>query len=184
MDVDAKSEPRTPDDVAEAELVANYRAERNAAYRAGEAMEVGNLRGRVQQLAVMQQRFQRYLAGSLAVDQPGLQTMDHLGSVGSATPSELARKLGLSTAAMSLVLNRLEAAGHITRGHHPKDGRKVVVTASEETAERAYRLVVPMVERFDDLTGSFTDEQRATIETFLNGLITVYDPSSYPRSSD
>ena len=108
-------------------------ADREAARRDGRPLPDDDIRARVQQVAVRQQKFERYLARELAVDAVGLEAMDHLITIGSATPTELARRLDISTAAMTLVLNRLEAAGHVRRERHPSDGRKLVVTAAEES---------------------------------------------------
>ena len=125
-----------------------------------------------------QQRFQKSLADTLQVDHAGLETMDHLMSGGPATPSELARRIGLSTAAMSLVLNRLEAAGHVHRDRHPSDGRKLVVTAAEASADDAYRRVLPMIEGVEAIVDSLTPAERATIEGFLDRLLDVYDTAT------
>jgi DNA-binding MarR family transcriptional regulator len=141
-------------------------------------MPPGDLRARLQQLSVRQQRFQKYLAESLRVDQPGLEAMSKLMSTGPSTPSELARRVGLSTAAMSLVLNRLESAGHISRQRHPSDGRKLVVTASEESSEQAQDRLLPMIEGVEELVGSLNARERATIEAFLDRLIAIYDDAS------
>jgi DNA-binding MarR family transcriptional regulator len=141
-------------------------------------MPPGDLRARLQQLSVRQQRFQKYLAESLRVDQPGLEAMSKLMSTGPSTPSELARRVGLSTAAMSLVLNRLESAGHISRQRHPSDGRKLVVTASEESSEQAQDRLLPMIEGVEELVGSLNARERATIEVFLDRLIAIYDDAS------
>jgi DNA-binding MarR family transcriptional regulator len=153
------------------------RAARTAAYRAEGPVPSGDVRARLQQLSVRQQRFQKYLAESLRVDQPGLETMGLLMSTGPATPSELARRVGLSTAAMSLVLNRLEAAGHVSRERHVSDGRKLVVSASEGSSDEAQERLLPMIEGVEELVESLNPRERATIEKFLDRLIAIYDAS-------
>jgi DNA-binding MarR family transcriptional regulator len=157
------------------------RAARTAAFGGEGALPSGDLRARVQQLSVRQQRFQKYLAQSLQVDQHGLETMGRLMSAGPSTPTELARRVGLSTAAMSLVLNRLKSAGHIDRQPHPSDGRKLVVTASEESSDEAQDRLLPMIEGVESLVESLSDPDRATIEAFLDRLIAIYDEASKPR---
>jgi DNA-binding MarR family transcriptional regulator len=157
------------------------RAARTAAFGSGGSPPPGDLRARLQQLSVRQQRFQKYLAESLHVDQPGLEAMGHLISTGPSTPSELARRGGLSTAAMSLVLNRLEAAGHVSRQRHPLDGRKLVVTASPESADEAQDRLIPMIEGVEELVESLNERDRATIGEFLDRLIAIYDASSTPE---
>lgn len=47
----------------------------------------------------------------LQVDPAGLAVMDHLVHVGPTTPTDLARRLDASTAATTLVIDRLAAGG-------------------------------------------------------------------------
>ncbi|WP_367882347.1 MarR family transcriptional regulator [Rathayibacter oskolensis] len=94
------------------------------------------------------------------------------------TPTELARRLDISTAATTLVLNRLEAAGHVRRDRHPSDGRKLVVTASESSAALAQERVAPLIEGVEDLVASLDEEERATVLAFLDRLLAVYDAAT------
>nr|WP_249404072.1 MarR family transcriptional regulator [Microbacterium sp. CFBP 13617] len=101
--------------------------------------------------------------------------MDHLISTGPATPTELARRLGISTAAMTLVLHRLENAGHIRRERHPHDGRKLVVTAVDDSRDRARELVTPLIEGVETVVQAMDTAERATVQRFLDRLIDAYD---------
>jgi len=154
------------------------RRDRELARRDGRAPQDGDIRGRVQQLGVRQQRFERRLAAELGVDVAGLEAMDHLISTGPSTPTELARRLEISTAATTLVLNRLEAAGHIRRDRHPSDGRKLVVTAAARSADQAYERVLPMIEGVEALVAEMTPQERATVQTFLDRLVAIYDDAT------
>lgn len=157
------------------------RRDRTAARRDGRAMADGDIRARVQQVAIRQQRFERYLAAELEVDPTGLDTMDLLVSTGPSTPTELARRLDVSTAAMTLVLNRLEVAGHIRRDRHPDDGRKLIVTAAHRSADQAHALVVPMIEKVEQLIESMSEDDQQTVVDFLDRLIAIYDSATHPN---
>lgn len=76
---------------------------------------------------------------------------------------------------MTLVLNRLEAAGHVTRDRHPSDRRKMIVSASGEASDRAYGHVTPLIEGVESVIASLTDSERAVIEAFLRRLLATYD---------
>ncbi|WP_436535506.1 MarR family winged helix-turn-helix transcriptional regulator [Actinoplanes sp. HUAS TT8] len=149
-------------------------------HQAGPPAE-GDIRARIQQLTLRQQRFERRIARDLGVDRPGLEAMDHLISAGPTSPTDLARRLDISTAATSLVLNRLEASGHIRRERHPTDGRKLVVTASEPSADEAHRLVAPLIGGVEDLIATLSDQESATVLKFLDALIQVYDNGAADR---
>lgn len=155
-------------------------AERASARRDGRTLDDGDIRGRVQQVTIRQQRFERFLSRELGIDQGGLEVLDHLLSMGPATPTELAHKLEISTAAMTLVLNRLEAAGHISRERHPSDGRKLIVTPSEQIAADARACVMPLIDGVEDLIGSLSTEEAAVVGAFLERLVGVYDAVTGP----
>lgn len=156
------------------------RQDRQAARRDGRALADDDIRARVQQIGVRQQRFERHLASELDVDAAGLEAMDHLISAGPTTPTELARRLDISTAATTLVLNRLETAGHIHRDRHPTDGRKLIVTADERSADAAHSRVLPLIDGVEQLVDTMTPAERATVQTFLDRLIAIYD-EAMPR---
>ena len=122
-----------------------------------------------------QQQFERRLAAGLQVDGPGLATMDHLMRSGSATPTELARSVQVSTAAMTLVLDRLEAAGHVSREPHPTDRRKVMVTPAPASVDAAEDLVAPLIGGVEDLVSSLSEADRAVVAAFLAGINELYD---------
>lgn len=161
------------------------RAARTAARRAGVGSVSGgvggDLRAKVQQIAIRQQRFEQHLAAELEVDRAGLEALDHLMTTGPATPTELARLLGVSTAAMTLVLNRLESAGHLRRDPHPSDRRKLIVTASDETSQRAYDHVAPLIQGVESLIESLAEADRGVVEDFLDGLLAAYDQATPGR---
>jgi DNA-binding MarR family transcriptional regulator len=66
-------------------------------------------------------------------------TLGELHLNGPRTPTELARSLGVTAAAMTEVLDRLERGDHIRRDPHPADRRKVVITLRPDTAAAVER---------------------------------------------
>lgn len=129
----------------------------------------------LERVTQQQQQFERQLARRLAVDATGLAAMEHLMRAGESTPSELSRKLGVSTAAMTLVVDRLAGAGHVSRRPHPTDRRKVVITATPATATTAQALVEPLTRGVETLISSLDTHERQTVSTFLAGMLRVYD---------
>lgn len=165
MGVVHEQDPSDPDD-------------RRRARRDGRPMPDDDLRARVQQIAVRQQAFERHLARELAVDDNGLRAMDHLLTSGPSTPTELADRLDISTAALSLVVQRLERAGHVDRQPHPRDGRKVVITPGVGSAARAEALVAPLISGVESLISDLSSADRAVVQSFLDRLLGVYDEAT------
>lgn len=143
-----------------------------------------DLRSRLQQLGLQHRHLEKRLAAALRTDVSGLEVLDHLITLGPTTPSALAAQLGTSTAAMSLVLNRLEEAGHITRERHPQDGRKLLVTASEASSARAWALISPHTGAVDRLIAAYTPEQQDLVEGFLDAVLALYGETERRLSSD
>ncbi|MFD6393455.1 MarR family winged helix-turn-helix transcriptional regulator, partial [Nocardia sp. NPDC060259] len=86
----------------------------------------------------------------------------------STTPGMLAERLGLTSAGVTIMLNRLEKQGYIARSLHPTDRRRVIVMATELAAHRVQELVVPMiVESYKMLLSYYDTAELETIADFL-----------------
>ena len=67
------------------------------------------------------------------------------------TPGELAKVTGLTTGAVTGVLDRLEEAGYVRREHDPEDRRRIIIRPD---LERLHGEVEPI---WEWMTGAFTD---------------------------
>jgi DNA-binding MarR family transcriptional regulator len=95
--------------------------------------------GTVGEIAASLQTFAaRHLVHSLlAAEALGLAPTDLVGMCllqlhGPATPGWLAEMTGLSTGAVTGVVDRLERAGYVTRAQDPQDRRRVIVAPDLE----------------------------------------------------
>ena len=113
-------------------------------------------------------------------DRLGLSPTDHkcLGLLVDAgrpvTPGELATLTGLTTGAVTGVVDRLEAAGFVRRTRDPEDRRKVGI---EVVFERVKRQVFPVFEqlarRMGVVAGAYKPREIETIVDFLEKGIEV-----------
>lgn len=99
-----------------------------------------------------------------------LRTLEHLVDrpVG---PGELGRLLGVSSAASSGIIDRLERRGHATRVSDEHDGRRTSVTISESGREEVVGHLMPMFRALAELDAGLTDEERAVVTRYLRGAI-------------
>ena len=65
------------------------------------------------------------------------------------TAGELARESGLSTGAVTAVIDRLEKAGWVRRLPDPSDRRRVLVEVTPEMQEKSWEIYRPLKERGD-----------------------------------
>ena len=81
------------------------------------------------------------------------------------TVGELAQRLGLSPAATTALVDRLEAAGHVGRTRDRNDRRRVTVTMHEPARQVASEFFMPLGARMREAATEFTEaELRRTVE--------------------
>ena len=110
--------------------------------------------------------------------------MEHLIQGGPQSPSELATAVGITPAAMTTSIDRLEELGHAHRAPHGSDRRKLVVTASERSVALIMTELMAMVADIDSLTAEFTPTEMSTVTRFLERVNDVYDDHLSSRSAD
>lgn len=87
------------------------------------------------------------------------------------TPGMLAKRIRISTASTTVLIDRLERSGHLARRPHPTDRRSLVVVSTtgsdaevRETLGRMHRAMIDVADSLDP------DELRA-VARFLAGMI-------------
>lgn len=86
-------------------------------------------------------------------------------------PAELARHLGVTSAASSGIVDRLVAHGHAERRAHPDDGRRTVVVVSDSGRANVVSWLLPMFRALAELDQSLSDDDRAVVERYLTGAV-------------
>lgn len=111
----------------------------------------------------------RLAAGRLGMTVTDMQVIDMLESAGPTTAGQLAEFAGLTTGAITGMINRLEEAGLVRRERDPEDARRVIVRLNPD--QDKWREIGPMfaaIEReWDELAASYDDEQVEFLLTFL-----------------
>jgi DNA-binding MarR family transcriptional regulator len=100
-----------------------------------------------------------------------MQAIHVLQLNGPLTPGQLGAALGLASASVTALIDRLERAGYAYRERDPSDRRKVVVSLDHERLGRdlAPRYAAQAA-KLDRVAKKFTSAERATITTFLHEL--------------
>ncbi|MDF2444178.1 MAG: hypothetical protein JWR01_2381 [Subtercola sp.] len=118
--------------------------------------------------------FERALASHLSINTTDLEAMEHLIEAGPLSPTELAHRLGITTAATTLVIDRLEKAGHAAREAHPSDRRSVRVVPAEASVARTFTALRPLIFGVDAVLDDFAPSERDAIELYLARVAGVY----------
>ncbi|HNQ08198.1 MAG TPA: MarR family transcriptional regulator [Tetrasphaera sp.] len=86
-------------------------------------------------------------------------------------PVDLAKSLGITTAASSGVVDRLVAHGHAERRPHGGDGRRVEVVITPSGRSEVLELLAPMFARLAEVDSLLSEEERAIVTRYLRGAI-------------
>ncbi len=88
---------------------------------------LGELAQELRQFTGLGASFFRTAAARIGMTVTDMQVIDILESTGPTTAGQLADLTGLTTGAITGMLNRLEEAGLVRRERDPNDGRRVIV---------------------------------------------------------
>ena len=113
------------------------------------------------------------VAKLVGLNSTDLECLDLLGLAGSTTAGRLASHAGLTTGAMTAVIDRLERAGFARRVRHADDRRCVFVEALPERVrqiEQVYRPLIAAVTRLNEESG---DRQLAVVVDYLSRAVTL-----------
>jgi DNA-binding MarR family transcriptional regulator len=86
-------------------------------------------------------------------------------------PGELSRVLGVSSAAASGIIDRLETRGHAQRASHASDGRRTSVTISPSGRAEVLGFLMPMFRELAAVDAGLSDEERAVVDRYLEGAV-------------
>jgi DNA-binding MarR family transcriptional regulator len=98
----------------------------------------------------------------------------------SITPSELAKFLGISTASMTAMVDRLEKSGHVQRQSHPTDRRRIHLIVTDKSDEEVRETLGPMHERMMAAVADMDPEESRVVIACLERLQEALDGVDAP----
>jgi len=98
-----------------------------------------------------------------------MQVIDILDTTGPATAGQLADLTGLTTGAITGMINRLEEAGLVSRERDPDDGRRVIVRIAQgkDAMRELGRIFMFLGNEWEDMAAQYDDEQITFLLEFL-----------------
>ncbi|MFE6866353.1 MarR family winged helix-turn-helix transcriptional regulator [Kitasatospora sp. NPDC057692] len=110
----------------------------------------------------------------------GAAAEDLAGSPG-ITPGRLGEELGLSSGAVTAVLDRLERAGHIRRTRDAADRRLVLVHYLPGAGRMAAEWFAPVARRTETVRAEFTPAELAAVARFLDRMTVELEDLRHSR---
>ncbi|MDD2858897.1 MAG: MarR family transcriptional regulator [Candidatus Nanopelagicales bacterium] len=124
----------------------------------------------LQQLLDLSPRVRLALADRLHLHPGDLSAMEHL--MGEPLgPVELSRRLGLTSAAATVAVDRLQERGHVVREPDPTDGRRTRVVVTPSGRADVFSELLPMFQALESAADDLSAEERVVVTRFLNHAI-------------
>jgi len=114
--------------------------------------------------------FGQSVAIRLGLSESDVDALELLIDTGAATAGKLAEVLGLTSGAVTRVIDRLEQAGYVRRISDPADRRRVIVEVIPEKVTTVESMMDSLAAAAEREAGQYTSEQLATIDDFLSKM--------------
>ncbi len=130
---------------------------------------LGELARELRQFNGLGASFFRAAAARIGMTVTDMQVIDSLDSTGPTTAGQLADLTGLTTGAITGMLNRLEEAGTVRRERDPNDGRRVIVRLApgKDEMHEIGPIFASIGKAWDEMASHYDDEQLAFLLEFL-----------------
>jgi len=123
------------------------------------------------------------LAARLGIGLSDLSALDHLaGSPEGMGPVELGHRLGMRSASATVLVDRLEKAGHVARLPHPDDGRRISLAVTPTARQELLAALAPLTRAVDELASRLSPEDAQVAAQFLRDAAKVF--RDYAREPD
>ncbi|WP_189077302.1 MarR family winged helix-turn-helix transcriptional regulator [Mangrovihabitans endophyticus] len=106
--------------------------------------------------------------GINATDMSALSLLEQHGPMG---PAELASRLGIRSPSVTVLIDRLEKAGHVERTSHPHDRRRVTVAATPTAHRATLDFLRPSILAIDEASRALTPDENRAVVDFLRDVM-------------
>jgi DNA-binding MarR family transcriptional regulator len=111
-------------------------------------------------------RFEDAAAAYAGVNRTAMRCMDVLDQAGQLTPGEIAVQTGLTSGAVTAMLDRLERLGFVQRRPDPSDRRRVLVKLTDKARRIAGEIYGPLADEMTEFE-RYSDTELRLIADFL-----------------
>ena len=105
-----------------------------------------------------------------------MAALEHLQQAGGdgLTPTQLGRRLSLSSGAVTALVDRMERAGQVERRPNPSDRRSSVVRTLPSGLAAAREYLLPVAADLLEESVGLTGEERAVVGAYLEAVTEVF----------
>jgi DNA-binding MarR family transcriptional regulator len=117
--------------------------------------------------------FHTAMAEQFGLNATDWKCADIVSRMGPLTAGELAELTGLTTGAITGVIDRLEQAGFTRRERDPQDRRKVIIQSLTDREQEVYERFGSLREGYAELLSSYSDQELAFILEYMTRSVAV-----------
>ena len=118
--------------------------------------------------------FNESVAKKLKLSRTDMRCLELIGRHGPLTAGRLAEESGLTTGAVTFILDRLEEAGMVTRRRDTEDRRRVWVEIEPDAQERLQEMQQPVAEQMREVTQRFKADELAIVRDYMRQAKEVF----------
>jgi DNA-binding MarR family transcriptional regulator len=113
------------------------------------------------------------------------KSFDFIHRFGSMPAGKLAELTGLTTGAVTGIIDRLEKAGYVKRTNDPKDRRRIIIesTRNRKLERKIETVFIPLHEKMYKLLSSYTDSELTFLLKAMTQIIDLTSNESKKLSS-
>jgi DNA-binding MarR family transcriptional regulator len=129
--------------------------------------------GKIKELSTETIMFHQTVADELSLHITDHKSLDLIHRFGSMPAGKLAELTGLTTGAVTGIIDRLEKVGYVRRTNDPKDRRRTIVEPirNRKLEKKIESIFTPLHERLNKLLSSYTDSELDFLQNVMTGLI-------------
>ena len=132
------------------------------------ALRPDALAAKLQHFGLARDRMRNALARAGGISQTDLDALEHLEADSPLTQRELGERLSITSGAVTMLVDRLEAAGWVRRGPHPSDRRYVMLELTPKAVEAAPAGLAVFHRRIQAIASDVPAEHRQAVCAFLD----------------
>ena len=118
--------------------------------------------------------FNESIAKKLKLSRTDMRCLELIGRHGPLTAGKLAEESGLTTGAVTFILDRLEQACMVTRRRDTEDRRRVWVEIEPDAQKRLQEMQQPVAEQMREVTQHFKADELAVVRDYMRQAKEVF----------
>ena len=125
--------------------------------------------GNLQRFGLGRDQMRAALATAAGISGTDLDALEHLEAEGPLTQRQLGDRLSLTSGAITMLVDRLEAAGWVARRPHPTDRRYLLVELTRQALGRTPPALAAYHAEVRSLAAEVPPQSRDAVAEFLRG---------------